>query len=63
MPRPKKKKSVKYTKLEQDLLEAANAMLAYERDGRSKAIAYNIPDVDVRVIRDDLHLSQEPSCK
>lgn len=64
MPRPKKDKTVTYTKLERDLLEAANAMLAHERGelgkGNAEAIIYNVPEnVDVRVIRNELHLTQE----
>ncbi len=64
MPRPKKNKPVKYTKLERDLLEAAEAMLAYEReqgmDRSNEIILYKIPEnIDVHAIRSDLHLTQE----
>lgn len=61
MPRPKKNKPTEYTQLEKDLLEAADAMLAHEKDIQASDIAqYAIPEeVDTRAVRDELHLTQE----
>jgi putative transcriptional regulator len=61
MSRPTKNKPTEYTELEQDLLEAANAMLAHSRG--EKIISENnyiTPEnINVKKIRSDLHLTQE----
>ena len=54
MPRPKKPKT-RPNKLERDLLEAATAMLEHEH---TQSIAAINP-VDVKQIRNHLHLTQE----
>lgn len=60
MARPKKQDTER-SPLENDLLEAANAMLAHVRGKADHPThRYSIPEeVDVKEIRDSMHLTQE----